>query len=139
MTQKLIEAPDSTDTTTYETLAYVDDYDAVTDSDYAFVAYKERSRSTGEWCVRIRSRGASGAVFEPEAIRLQARATGAQGKPYFVWGFQIEPSAGDPRRVEFRVHVVNRLASAIEMVVQLRNADHSASAEKSVTFPWPTD
>ena len=133
----LIEAPESTETTVYETLGYLDDYDAVTNSDYAFVAYKETSRGSGEWCVRIRSRQTAGAVFEPDAIRLQARAAGAHGKPFFVRGFQMEPSVGDPRQVEFRVHVVNGAAATIEMVLQLRNADHSASAAKSVSFPWP--
>ena len=45
------------------------------------------------------------AVFEPEAMRLQARAAGAQGKPWFQWGYSIDPSAGDPRQIQFGVRV----------------------------------
>lgn len=137
MPTMLIAAPDSTDSTLTEHLAYVDAYDAVNNDDYAFVAYKETSRASGAWCVRIQSKGTSGAVFEPDAMRLQARAAGAQGRPFFTWGFRLEPSAGDPRQVEFRVHVANGAPSSIEIVLQLRNADHSAAPAKSVAFPWP--
>ena len=138
MTAMIIDAPASTDNLLHETLGYIDAYDAVTNSDYAFVAYKETTRDSGAWCVRIRGHQTAGAVFEPDAMRLQARAVGAQDKPYFVWGFNMEPSAGDPRQVEFRVHVANGVASSIEMLLQMRNFDHSAAAPKSVTFPWPS-
>ena len=77
----LLEAPASTDSTLYESLAYVDAYDAVLNADYAFVAYRETDRDTGAWRVRIRSSQTAGGVFEPDAMRLQARAAGAQGKP----------------------------------------------------------
>jgi hypothetical protein len=133
---KLIEAPASTDSLAIETLGYIDAYDAVLNCDYALVAYKE-TENDGTWRVRVRSSQTAGGVFEPEAMRLQARSTGAQGKPYFVWGFNMEPSAGDPRRLECRVHVAGGKPSSIEMVLQLRKFDGTADEEKSVSFPWP--
>jgi hypothetical protein len=136
-TKPLIEAPASDSSTVYETLGYVDAYDAVINCDYAFVAYKETSRSGGDWRVRIKSSQTAGAVFEPDAMKSQARAAGAQGKPWFQWGYSFDPSAGDPRCIQFRVHVKDGAPSEIEMLVQLRKADHSAGEARSVKFRWP--
>ncbi|MBI1354279.1 MAG: hypothetical protein GC160_08030 [Acidobacteria bacterium] len=135
--RQLIEAPASDSSRQYETLGYVDAYDAVLNCDYAFVAYKEVD-SYG-WRVRISSSQTAGAVFEPDMIRNQARAAGAQGKPWFQWGYSFDPSPSDPRNIQFRVHVADGQASEIEMLVQLRKADGSAGEAKSVTFPWPQD
>jgi hypothetical protein len=132
----LIEAPVSDASHRYETLGYIDAYDAVLNCDYAFVAYKEMD-SNGDWRVRIRSSQTAGAVFEPAAMRSKAREAGAQGKPWFQWGYSFDPAAGDPRCIQFRVHVEGGQAAAIEMFVQLRKADGTADAAKSVRFGWP--
>ena len=133
----LLEAPVSDGSTTYETLAYVDAYDAVLNCDYAFVAYKETSRGSGEWRVRIKSSQTAGGVFEPAMICNQARSAGAQGKPWFQWGYSFDPSPADPRNIQFRVHVQNAQPAEIELFVQLRKFDGTADAAKSVKFPWP--
>ena len=133
----LLEAPVSDSSTNYETLAYVDAYDAVLNCDYAFVAYKETSRDSGEWRVRIKSSQTAGGVFEPAMIRNQARSAGAQGKPWFQWGYSFDHSPADPRTIQFRVHVQNGQPSEIEVFVQLRKFDGSAGDAKSVKFPWP--
>jgi hypothetical protein len=119
----------------YQHLAYVDAYDAVINCDYAFVAYKETD-SFG-WRVRIKSSQTAGAEFSPDAMKSNARAAGAQGKPWFPWGYSFDPSAGDPRCIQFRVHVKDGQPSEIEIFIQLRKADGSADAPKSVKFPWP--
>ena len=135
-TKPLVEAPASDGAHTYETLGYVDAYDAPLNCDYAFAAYKETD-SNGEWRVRIRSTQTAAAVFEPAMIRNQARACSAQGKPWFQWGYNFEPSAGDPRQIEFRVHCKDGQAKEVEMLVRLRKFDQTADAPKSVRFPWP--
>ncbi|MGH7132353.1 MAG: hypothetical protein ACREJO_10460 [Phycisphaerales bacterium] len=137
MPKTLLEAPASDSSYTYEQLGYIDGYDAVLNCDYAFVAYKETERSGGAWRVRIKSSQTAGAVFEPEAMRLKSREMGAQGKPWFQWGYQFEPSTGDPRHVEFRVHVQGGKPDKVEMIVQLRKFDHTADEAKSVSFKWP--
>lgn len=137
MPATLVEAPASTSTQTITPLAAIDAYDAVLNDDYAFVAYKETDIGSGEWRIRIKARHLTGVVFEPEAMRLQARAAGAQGKPYFTWGNGIDPSAGDPRLVQYRVHVEGGKPSKIEIALQCRKADHTASEAKSVSFAWP--
>ena len=136
MSNQLIEAPAAEHGNRIETLAYLEGYDAVLNSDYAFVAYKETDTS-GAWRVRISSKGTSGAVFEPDAMKSQARAAGAQGKPWFQWGYSFDPSAGDPRCIQFRVLVADGKPSEIEILLQLRKFDHSADEAKSVRFPWP--
>lgn len=133
----LIEAPASNDQQTITALASIEGYDAILNDDYAFVAYKEVDKSSGAWRVRIKGRQTPGSVFEPEAMRTNARSTGAQGKPFFTWGWSMDPSAGDPRQVQFRVHVADGKPSAIEIFMQLRNADGTAAAPRSVTFSWP--
>ena len=135
--KQLVEAPQSDSTFEISTLAYLEAYDAVNNDDYAYVAYKETERSGGAWRVRIKSRQTSGVVFEPEAMRVQARAAGAQGKSFFTWGAGMDPSSGDPRQVQFRVHVKDGKPSSIEIFVQLRKADHSAAEPVSATFAWP--
>ncbi len=136
-TPQLIETPANVQGgTQYQHLGYVDAYDAVINCDYAFVAYKEID-SGGAWRVRIKSSQTAGAVFEPDAMRSNARAAGAQGKPWFQWGYSFDPSTGDPRCIQFRVHVANGQPSEIEMYVQLRKFDGTADAPKSVKFAWP--
>jgi hypothetical protein len=137
MTTQLIDAPADDHSNTYKTLGYVDCYDAVLNCDYAFVAYQETSRDSGEWRIRIRSSQTAGAVFEPAMMRSKAREMGAQGKEWFQWGYNFEPSSGDPRCIEFRVHVKDGRPSEIEMYVRLRKFDHTAGEEKSVRFPYP--
>ncbi|MFO0832937.1 MAG: hypothetical protein U0637_13990 [Phycisphaerales bacterium] len=137
MTKPLIEAPASTDSQIIEPLASLDAYDAVLNDDYAFVAYKETDRSSGAWRVRVKARHLTGVVFEPDAMRSQARATSAQGKPFFTWGNGIDPSAGDPRSVQYRVHVAAGQPAKVELFVQTRKADHTAGDAKSTTFAWP--
>lgn len=137
MVKQLVEAPASDSGHTYESLAYIDAYDAPLNIDYAFVAYKETDRDTGAWRIRIRSSQTAGAVFEPEAIRLKAREAGAHGKPFFQWGYSFDPSASDPRHIEFRVHVKDGRASSVEMIVRLRKGDGSPDEMRSVSFPWP--
>lgn len=135
-TRQLIETPPNVPGgAQYQHLAYVDAYDAVLNLDYAFVAYKETD-SWG-WRVRIISSQTAGAVFEPDAMKSNARSTAAQGKPWFQWGYSFDPSAGDPRNIQFRVHVKDGQPGEIEIFVQLRKADGTADAAKSVKFPWP--
>lgn len=133
----LLEAPANDSSRTYETLGYLAAYDAVLNCDYAFLAYKETERDSGEWRVRIRSSQTAGAVFEPAMIRNKARETSAQGRPWFQWGYEFTPSAGDPRQITFRVHVQDGAAREIEMVVQMRKADHSPAPVQSLRFRWP--
>ncbi|HYG22862.1 MAG TPA: hypothetical protein VEH04_08775 [Verrucomicrobiae bacterium] len=135
--KQLIEAPESDASTLYETLAYVDGFDAVQNCDYAFVAYKETCRDSGNWRVRIRSSQTAGAVFEPGIIQSTARSIAAQGRPWFLWGYSFDPSPGDPRKIQFRVHVSDGEPAKIEMLVQLRNFDGTADGLRSVKFAWP--
>ena len=79
-TKQLIETPANIPGgATYQHLAYVDAYDAVLNIDYAFVAYKETD-SNSDWRVRIKSSQTAGGVFEPDAMRSNARSAGAQGR-----------------------------------------------------------
>lgn len=133
----LAEAPASDAYRIYKTLGYIEAYDAVLNCDYAFVAYQEIEKDSSQWRICIKSTQTAGGSFDPAAIRNKARETGAHGKPYFTWGYSFEPTAGDPRQIEFRVHVVDGLPDAVEIFVRLRKADHTADQSKSVKFAWP--
>lgn len=133
-----IEAPASTDSTTVEPLGYLEARDSVLAGEYTFVAYKETERSSGNWRVRVASSQTAGGSFEPAAIEAKALTTSEQGKPYFIWGYNFEPTQGDPRQIEFRVYVSgDGKPTEIELYARLRKADHSPQEPKSVRFPWP--
>ena len=136
-TTQLIQAPESVSGgMQYQPLGYLEAYDAVNNDEYAFVAYKETD-SSGAWRVRITGKQTPGAVFEPDAMKSNARSTGAQGKPWFQWGWSMDPSEGDARCVQFRVHVQDGKPHEIEIFAQLRKFDLSADEPKSVRFAWP--
>lgn len=137
LSEPLLALPASDPAFARETLAYLEAHDAPTSEDYAFVAYKETHLATGTWCVRINARPLPGALFHPNAIRIQARAASAQGRAWFTWGKSLSPAAGDPRKVEFRVHVRDGQAVAIELYVRLRAYDGSPDDPRSLVFPWP--
>lgn len=123
----------------YETLGYINAYDAVLANDYTFVAFKETRRSDNKWCVRISSLGNTGVVFDPPTIMQLARRAAARGEPYFTWGDTLEARAGDPRRIEFRVHVVSGKPAEVEIFLQMRQSDHSPGLSKSIRFSWPKE
>ncbi len=133
----LVEAPASDGYRIYKTLGYVEAYDAVLNCDYAFVAYQETEKDSNQWRICIKSTQTAGGSFDPAAIRSKAREAGAQGKAYFTWGYSFESSAGDPRQIEFRVHVADGQPKEVEIHVRLRKADHSADQPKAVRFAWP--
>jgi hypothetical protein len=137
-TNTLIEALASKARCRYETLGYLAAYDAVLNCDFAFVAYKE-TQSSGEWRVWIRSAQTPGALFEPAVIRSKAREAAAQGKTWFQWGYSFDPNPGDPRNIQFRVHVKDGQPSEVEMYVQLRQYDGSAAIAQSRKFFWPAN
>src|SRR5256885_5791425 len=91
---QLVEAPTSDPSRTYETLGYIESYDAVLNDDYAFVAYKETECDSGNATVKIKSKGTSGATFDPATIRNRCREAGAKNEPYFTWGYSFSPSKG---------------------------------------------
>jgi hypothetical protein len=133
----LVEAPASDSQFVYQTLGYLESYDAPLNIDYAFVAYKETDKASGNWRVLIKSTQTASGSFEPAMIRNKAREAGAQGKPYFVWGYSFEPSQSDPRQIEFRVYQQNGVPVELEIFLVTRNGDGSATAPKSVKFSWP--
>lgn len=136
-TNTLIEALATNGSYHYEPLACLSAYDAVLNCDYEFLAFKETERS-GDWRVRIKSSQTAGAVFEPAMMRNKARETAAQGKSWFQWGYSFDPTPGDPRNIQFRVHLKNGQPSEIEMFVQVRQYGGLAATPQSVRFPWPT-
>jgi hypothetical protein len=136
MDQQLLDLPASDASCKYEQLGYVDAYDAVLNCDYAFLAYKETD-SANQWRVRIRSSATAGAVFEPAMMKSKSREANAHGKPWFQWGYSFDPSAGDPRNIQFRVHHREGQTSEVQMYICLRKADGTAGQEKTVRFPWP--
>lgn len=135
-TAELLDIPASTDSTTYRKLAYLEARDGVLHLSYAYVAYRE-TESGGAWRVRIRGSQTAGCVFEPEMMARQALTCEDMGKSFFIWGYQFEPSEGDPRHIEFRVHVEGGAPKEIEMFMRLRKGDGSPAEPKSVRFPWP--
>ena len=104
METPLLVTPPDNSVHSFVQLGYIAAYDAPLNCDFAFLAYKETDKDSGRWRVRIRSTQTVEAVLEAPMIANKARETGAQGKPFFLWGYKLEPSAADQRHIEFRVY-----------------------------------
>lgn len=139
---QVIYAPKSSSHTQIEQLAYVESFDAVVDKDYAFVVYKETKTGTDKWVVRIKASVTAGTVFDPasSAFKNALKKAAGHDEPFLVWGFHLQPSENDPRLVENRVLIdSDGRATALELHLITRKADHSARDEKVVTVPWPNE
>ncbi len=61
-------------------------------------------------------------------------------KAPLLWGFNLQPSEGDPRLVETRVLIDgDGKPTSLEHHLITRKADQSARDEKVVTVPWPAE
>lgn len=129
------EVPTSDDALVREPLHVVAG-DAGKNREDDFVAFKETHRTSGTWRVRVDSRHAKAALLYPNAMRLQARATSAQGKPWFTWSDAADARAPDARQIMFRVHVSNGLPAAVEILPGAAERD-AASGATGVLFFWP--
>lgn len=132
-----LAAPESDASRTIQSLGGVEVYDAVLNCDYAFVLWKETDAGSREWRVRLKSSQTTGVVFEPDAMKRKAREVGARGEAFFTWGAGIDPSAGDARKIEYRVHQAEGRPAAIEVVVVMRKFDGSAGESKTLRVEWP--
>ncbi len=137
METPLLETPPDNAAHSYVSLGYIAVYDAPLNCDFAFLAYKETDKDSGNWRVRIRSTQTVEAVLEAPMIASKARDTGAKGKPFFLWGYKQEATASDPRQIEFRVYQEGGTPKELEIFVRLRQFDQSADKPQSLRVPWP--
>lgn len=138
METPLIETPPDNAAHSFVPLGYIAVYDAPLNCDFAFVAYKETDKDSGHWRVRIHSTQTVGACLEAPMIANKARETGAMGKPFFLCGYKLEPTASDPLQIEFRVYQESGIPKELEIFVRLRLFDQSADKPQSLRVPWPT-
>lgn len=111
------------------------DASSVLNTRQPFAAYKETNPASGAWRVRIKSRSDTSAVLYPNAIRLQARAVSAEGKSSFTWTNATDARPGEPKRLQFVVHVNDGEPAAIE-ILPAANA-FSAAMPVPMKFCWP--
>jgi len=117
-------------------LASVEAYDAVLDVDYEFVVFKEFDR-TGSWRLRIRTIESIGTIFEPAMLEKSIRAAGHHRRPWFQWGYSLDPSAGYSRTIHFRVHLQDGQPSEIEIFFHVGDSGSSGGSARSVKFAYP--
>ncbi len=137
---QVIPAPKSSTAREVEQLAYLESFDAVVDKDYAYVVYKETKTDSGKWVIRIKASVTAGAVFDPDGSALKSAMRKAAGhdEPHVVWGFNLQPKAGDPRLVENRIILgSDGSPSALEVYLITRKADSSARESHIATIAWP--
>lgn len=139
MLKPLLEVPADDHAHTYHHLGYLAAYDAVLNSEYAFVVYKEIDRGSSAWRMKITSTHTEGATFEPAMVEKKARETDAKPKPYVRWGFYCEPTITDPRQIEYRLYQEHGKPTAIELFVRLRTYEHNADTPQTLRFPWPNE
>lgn len=138
--KKLLAAPASTASAEVEELAYIDAYDVIADTDYAYLAYKVSDKKSGEWMLKIMAKSTAGTSIDPASTSLAKKfqAAASEGRDYITTGFQLSPREGDPRMVEHRVYFDPSLTpTRVEMHVVTRKADGSPFEKKVARFPWP--
>lgn len=136
--KKLLAVPASTASTEVEELAYIDAYDVIADTDYAYLAYKVSDKNSGEWMLKIMANSTAGTSIDPASLAKKFQAAASEGRDYITTGFQLSPREGDPRMVEHRVYFDPSLApTRVEMHVVTRKADGSPYEKKVARFPWP--
>lgn len=132
-----VQLPVSDRWTRYEPLVRLEAWDACSDEAHAFLAYREVNLVDGAWRVRVVSALTAGALLEPVAMAQQAQAAAARGAPGFVWGYRQLPRAGDPRHIEFRLHVEEGRVAQLELYARLRRPDGSPAGPCSACCRWP--
>ncbi len=133
----MIEVPASVPgIVSYRSLASVEAYDAVLDSDYEFVVFKESDRN-GNWRLQIKAPEATGTIFEPAMLERSIRAGGYRRLPWYQWSYSIDPCAGYSRTIHFRVHLQDGKPSEIEIFFHVRDFSGIAGSAQSVRFAYP--
>lgn len=139
---RLLLAPASDRKYQIDDLAYIHAYDVVSNNDYAYVAYKETKLSTGKWKIRIKAHAkvTADTFIEPgnAILRRNIKAAAKEGKDYVLHGFNMTPSAQDPRLVETRVYFDEAQNPVyVELHVVARNSDGTPKEKEIVKFNWP--
>ncbi len=132
-----VPLPKSSESKKFEQLLYFEQTDDAASKTYAFLAYKETDVKTGKWVVRMTGNATPGTTFDPAQMEKQAQKAEANGKEFFVWGFNMQPKKNDSRLVETRVYQSGGKPTRVEVHLVLRKADGSAKAEKVGKFKWP--
>jgi hypothetical protein len=137
---QVVEPPKSSSSAEVEQLAYLNAYDVVADKDYGFVAYKETKPQTGKWLLKIKAKSTAGASLDPNhpSFARNIETAAKKGLDHMVFGFQMQPKEGDPRRVENRLYFDPSLKpTRVDLHLVVRRADGSPTEEQVATFPWP--
>ena len=135
-----IDAPDSTERKEITKLAYLESYDDVSDDYYAFVAYKEQQKRTGEWRLKIKSKVGGDTSVRPNFFSMRSKMAKAAvaGKNYYTTGWGLTPTKSDPRLVENRIYFDQSLKpNRVEIHLVTRNSDGSAKDKAVARFDWP--
>src|SRR5687768_4904812 len=118
-----------------EPLRCADASESILSTRHPFIAFKETNPASGAWRVRIKSRHDTTAVLYPNAIRLQARAVSAEGKSSFTWTDSMVARPGQPKKLQFVVHVNDGEPAAIEIVPAA--TAFSPTSQLPTKFCWP--
>ncbi len=139
-TGQLAYPPKSDNRTEITQLAYLHSFDAVQNKNYVCLVYKEESRKTGEWKLKVDLKGMRVTAINPDSssLRRNLAKAAADGREYLVTGYQIEPSEDDPRLLENRIFFDEAAQpQSIEIHLVTRNADGSPTERQVVAIDWP--
>lgn len=138
--KQVLSAPKSSGSTLIDELAYINSYDVIANSDYAYLAYKATNTKTGKWILKIKAKVTSSTSIDPNdrSLRRSIMKAAKEGKDYITTGFSLTPKDNDPRLVENRVYFDKSLnPTRVEIHIVTRNVDGSPTEKKVAKFKWP--
>jgi hypothetical protein len=139
---QLVHAPGSDRRTEVTELGYIDAHDDVQGKDYACVIYKEQDRRSGEWELKVKLKGGVSRTtsIKPDTSSFRRRMSdaAAEGMKYFLWGYHMDPSEDDARRIENRIYFSDTgKPQYLQVHLVTRNRDGSAKEAKVARVKWP--
>lgn len=120
-----------------ECLGYLEGYDDILRSAYAFTICKVSYLKAGDYEIVIRSNLVTGTSLTKEKARELAKTA---DKEYFTYGKPFD--ASDPaenRHIEYRFYQQNGEPTAIEIFLVTRDNQGNAKSPKTVKVPWPKE
>lgn len=125
----------------YAIWGYAETRDDLEKQWYGFIVCQRKNLDTGKWDVRVftKSGNVTGSALTPEQATEKTVQAKEEGKTFVLFGSPFNPLGElDYRRIEYRLYQENGKPTAVEVFVQMRNADRSPKEPVTLKVDWPS-
>jgi len=125
----------------YAILGYAEARDDLEKQWYGFIVCQRKNLDTGEWDVRVftKAGNVTGSALTPAQATEKTVQANQDGKTFVLFGSPFNPLGKlDYRKIEYRLYQENGKPSAVEVFIQMRNADRTAKEPVTLKVNWPS-